>query len=189
MHSISLHCWHNTLQKLKTEHISHPVTLCAGGCATVHSSALQCGTCTCCTAVCKFHISHTLHTLHLLHTLHTLHSVTGVLLEGVFVGKQAFPRLCQPPAHYSPAKVTTSSLTTKIHKICLKSKNCQIYLSLSSYDHNFCDDGDNDDEDYDDDDYQLKLMALDEAGYGSRTVKALYGFLSRLQIRSKASRS
>ena len=44
-----------------------------------------------------------------------------------------------------------------------------------------------DDEDDADDDYQFKLMALDEAGYGSRTVKALYGFLSRPQIGSQTS--
>ena len=51
------------------------------------------------------------------------------------------------------------------------------------FEHNFC----SDHESGDDDDYQLQLMALEEAGYGSRTVKALYGFLSRLEIRSKAS--
>ena len=50
-------------------------------------------------------------------------------------------------------------------------------------DHNFCGDQQDDDDDGDDD-YQLKLMALDEAGYGSRTVKALYDFLSRLEIGS-----
>ena len=44
-----------------------------------------------------------------------------------------------------------------------------------------------DDDDADDDDYQFKLMALDEAGYGSRTVKTLYGFLSQLWIRNRAS--
>ena len=46
---------------------------------------------------------------------------------------------------------------------------------------------DDDDDGDDDDDYQLKLMALDEAGYGSRTVKALYGFLSRPEIGSNTS--
>ena len=53
--------------------------------------------------------------------------------------------------------------------------------------HNFCVDhydDDDDDDDDGDDDYHLKLMALDEAGYGSRTVKALYGFLSRPEIGS-----
>ena len=60
--------------------------------------------------------------------------------------------------------------------------NKDLNICVSRISHIFCDDDDDCD-----DDYQLKLMALDEAGYGSRTVKALYGFLSRLHIRSKTS--
>ena len=60
----------------------------------------------------------------------------------------------------------------------------QANATFSTFDYNFSDDHRHSDAD---DDYQFKLMALDEAGYGSRTVKALYGFLSRLEIRSKAS--
>ena len=56
------------------------------------------------------------------------------VVVGQAAAKQAFPRLCQAPAHYSPPKVTTSALTTKIHKIYKKSQNGQIYTRYTKID-------------------------------------------------------
>ena len=64
----------------------------------------------------------------------SLHSVTNNTLQfaqcdrcvvemqtAVWCGvKQAFPRLCQAPPHYSAPKVATSALTNKIQQICPK---------------------------------------------------------------------